>query len=260
MKENRIQETEYRIQNTGDRIQRAELRIQNSGVSRRAFILYSVFCILSPVSCLLCLLLVASPAFAADISDVLKTYLKENYPWAEIEIKNIVTNGDVPDEKPARIIAEKAPPGKTIFNLEFKNGKKITASSEVKAFDPVVKVRRALRKGYVIQEEDVYMTMMDIVQMPKGAVRDSANVVGKPLNRSLISNMIITDSMINDTPLVKKGHKVVLLLESPNFSITTSGETGESAFVGSHVKVINLASKKFVRGLLVDENTVRVEF
>jgi hypothetical protein len=34
----------------------------------------------------------------------------------------------------------------------------------------------------------------------------------------------------------------------------------EGNYVGSYVKTVNLASKKILRGLLLDENTVRIEF
>ena len=42
--------------------------------------------------------------------------------------------------------------------------------------------------------------------------------------------------------------------------IATSGETRENAYVDDVVKVVNLASKKTVTGILVDENTVRVDY
>jgi flagella basal body P-ring formation protein FlgA len=66
--------------------------------------------------------------------------------------------------------------------------------------------------------------------------------------------------MVSDTAVVKRGHKVTLVIESPSFIITTLGEIKENSSVGSHVKVLNLASKKIISGTLTDENTVKVEF
>jgi flagella basal body P-ring formation protein FlgA len=53
---------------------------------------------------------------------------------------------------------------------------------------------------------------------------------------------------------------VTLLAVSASFSITTYGELKSDSAVGGHVKVLNLQSKKIVSGLLIDENTVKVDF
>jgi len=72
--------------------------------------------------------------------------------------------------------------------------------------------------------------------------------------------MPIVDSMVSDKTLVKRGQRVVLVVESPDFNITAVGEIKENAYVGSYVKAMNLTSKKVITGLLIDENTVEVEF
>jgi flagella basal body P-ring formation protein FlgA len=47
-------------------------------------------------------------------------------------------------------------------------------------------------------------------------------------------------------------------VESGNFKITAPGEIKANSSVGRAVKAVNLASKKIVTGLLIDENTVKV--
>jgi flagella basal body P-ring formation protein FlgA len=97
-------------------------------------------------------------------------------------------------------------------------------------------------------------------RMPKSAVREEDHVVGKPLVRSIIANAPLTEDMVSMTPLVKRGHKVVLTVEATGFSVKTLGETKQDAAVGEYVKAVNLNSKRVVTGLLIDENTVRVEY
>jgi flagella basal body P-ring formation protein FlgA len=191
---------------------------------------------------------------------VLTAHLKENYPWAEIQIDDLLTSDALPDEKPSKILVEKGPPGKTLFTMEFRNGKKITATGNVKAFDWIVMSGRAFRKGYCLQGDDVFTKLMDATRIPKGATTNADQVIGKTLARSIAANTPLVDTMVSGKPVVKRGHKVTLIIESPSFIITTLGEIKENSSVGNHVKAVNLASKKVISGFLMDENTVKVEF
>lgn len=194
------------------------------------------------------------------IEDVLKKYLRNNYPWSEIEMNDLTVNNQMHGKQIKRIIVEKGPPGKTIFVLELENGKKMTATANIKAYDHVVISRRAFKKGYYLQKDDVYTMLMDVQKIPNGALKDIEKVIGKPLLRSVIANMPLSSGMVSETPMVKKGHRVTLLVESEGFKITAIGEMKEDNTVGKYAKAINLASKKIVTGFLIDENTVRVEF
>jgi len=51
----------------------------------------------------------------------------------------------------------------------------------------------------------------------------------------------------------------VLLFNAHGFNISAAGETREKGYVGMAVKAINVSSKKEVRGVLIDERTVKVE-
>ncbi len=218
-----------------------------------------------PVSLLLLNLcsLVLLPSFVTATSwnpeDVIKKYIKDNYPWAEIEIKGLVSDGATPAKPPRKIIVEKGLPGKTVFTLEFDDDHKITAAATVKAFDRIVISRGAFRKGYYLQRDDVYSSLMDVQRMPSGAIKDIDQVVGKPLTRSIIANMPLTSGVVSETPIVKRGQKVTLLVESEGFRITAPGVMKENGSVGRYVKALNPGCKKTVTGLLINENTVKVE-
>lgn len=194
-----------------------------------------------------------------ELNLLLKTYLKKNYPWAEIEISELSVNEPI-SGMPVKIFIEKPPPGKTTFFLEFEDGKKIQASANIKAYDWILITSKALRKGHHLEQIDVYSTLLDITKIPRGAIRKLENAVGKQLERSVNANMPLVDVMVKDKTLVKKGQMVFLVIESPRFSIRTTGEIRANAYVGGQAKVVNLSSKKIISGVLVDENTVKVEF
>lgn len=199
-------------------------------------------------------------ALSWNPKDFLLNYLKSNYPWRKIELSDFSISGRLLDEPPVKISLEKGPPGKTVFKMEFKNGEFVVGTTNVRVFEEVIFSKKALKKGYCLQREDLYEKTVEITRIPTGAMNNIDNVVGKTLTRSIIANVPITDYMLAFNPILKRGHKVNLIIESPSFIITTLGELKENAYVGDTVKVVNTASKKIISGLLVDESTVRVSF
>lgn len=191
---------------------------------------------------------------------LLKDFLLENYPWTDVEIYNLTLNKDMPDENPEKIDIIKPPPGKSIFVFEFRGDKRVEVTANVKIFEQVVMSRRSLPKGYTVQEKDVYVIQMDATKLPQGYISDRDFVIGKRLSRSILANRPIVESMINDSVVVKKGQRVLVVAQSPNLKITTVGEILENASIGSYVKVMNTSTRKVIRGILVEEGLVRVEF
>lgn len=208
--------------------------------------------------------LIVMPGLASaaswDAGDALKTYIKEHYPWAEVVVSDVRLSSEAPARPPASITVEKTPPGRSVFRLRFADGRKVTASATVKVFDRVMMSRGAFRKGHVLMKEDVYATLMESARIPKGAIRHESGVYGKSLTRSIVSGVPLTDAMVSGTAVVKRGRRIVIYAEAPGFTVKTVGELKQDASVGEQVSALNLASKKTIRGQLVDVDTVRVGF
>ncbi len=222
-------------------------------ISRHAVVLF----------CACFILCAALPAYSMSeesIENKLKSYLKNNYPWDEIELYDLKLSSKV-SAAPKRIFIEKPPPGRTVFSIELEDGVRISATATVKAFDMVVVSRGAFRRGYTLQDGDVYVSFLDVSRIPRDTVKDMDAALGKKLTRSIIANAPIDATMLmNESQVVKKGQKVALVIESPYLSIMTMGMIKETGQVGNYVRAINIASNKIVTGLLMDENTVKVRF
>ena len=216
----------------------------------------SVYCLLFTVCCLLS---TAVMAVSWDPEEVLRQYLADNYPWARIEISGVKILGAIPDKAPNLIIVEKGPIGNGVFAFVFDDNRKVVIKADVRAFDNVVKSKRPFKKGYVLGNEDIYLSEMDINKMPKSSVQDPEEIIGKPLRISVMANITLTENVVEKSQVVDKGKQVVLLFNARGFNISAAGETREKGYVGTAVKAINVSSKKEVRGVLIDERTVKVE-
>ncbi len=214
-------------------------------------------CLLSTVYCLL-----SAPEFASSWTpaSALKQHILQKYPWPRVDVTEARMRAPLPDEAPVAVLIGKNPPGRTEFTLLFRSGLRIAGSAKVRAFDRVVMSRGAFGKGYALQTDDLYPVLMDVGRIPRGAIREPEAIAGKTLLRSIVPNAPITDAMIPLTPVMKRGDKVALVAGNDGFTVMTAGELKHDAAVGESVKVINLASKKIVAGLLVEEGTVRVEY
>jgi flagella basal body P-ring formation protein FlgA len=200
-------------------------------------------------------------AFASSWSpsDILKTFLLENYPWEEVDVSNVILNGDAGSVAPEKIFVEKGPVGRAVFLLAFRNGRNVIAKANVRVFDYVVKSKRPFKKGHVLGKDDIYLSKMDIRKMPNSSVKDPELLLGKSLKRSISANIPIVNNMIEMSKVVKRGSRVVLMIDHGGLSIKAAGKVKEKGYVGMAVRAVNLSSKKEVVGVLIDESTVKVE-
>lgn len=193
-------------------------------------------------------------------AEILRTYVLEHRPWADVEVRNLALSTDPPAGSPRRIVVERGLPGRTVFAMEYGNGITVKATADVAGFEEVVASARPLSREHALKEEDVCMVRMELENIPTGTVTDLQAVVGKTLTRSIGANLPIVDRYLAGSPLVKRGGKVTLLVETGRIRITTTGEIRDNAYIHSSVRAVNLASRKTVTGILIDENTVRVDY
>jgi flagella basal body P-ring formation protein FlgA len=211
-----------------------------------------------------CIILLGPASRAWTLSweprEVVRNYLMTHYPWAEIEILDISVRDTLPQDPPKKIHLISCPLGRAIFSFGFKSGDKAIVHAQIRALDWVVTSRRPLRNHQIIQKEDVYLALMDVKRMPKDSLTHLEAVWGKTVTRSLGANMPIMGSALGDIPVIKKGQRVTLIASSLGLKITTLGEAREDGFQGQQLKVINLSSKRDIRGVPLDETHVQVEF
>jgi len=204
----------------------------------------------------------SSAAHAGDRApaEILRTYVLEHRPWADVEVRNLALSADPPAGSPRRIVVEKGLPGRTVFAMEYGDGVTVKATADVAAFEEVAASARPISRERALTEGDVCLVRMAVEKIPAGAVTDLRAVIGKTLTRSIGANLPIVDRYLAGSPLVKRGGKVILLVETGRIRITTTGQTRDNAYVNSSVRAVNLASRNTVTGILIDENTVRVDY
>ena len=146
------------------------------------------------------------------------------------------------------------------FHVNGLEVKRLSITARVEILADVVSVRHFLRKHQEIQGKDVQLENRNISLLAGDAVTDVKSILGKRTTLSINSHEILRASMVELPPLVKKGDRVILLVENHQFKITALGEAKEEGRRGELVKLVNLSSKKEVYGRVLNTNTVQIDF
>jgi flagella basal body P-ring formation protein FlgA len=218
-----------------------------------------IFILCIPLMILVSMPSAAHPGDLSKIREHVETFLLDNYPWSDIEVSNVRMTGRIRNDIPAVITVEKGPLGHAAFSFRYDDGARRIVRAYVTAYAKIVKSRRPFRKNHVLAPGDLYEDRIDIRKMPGSAVQDISSIIGKALRRSIAANTPLREDMVETSQVVRRGSRVVLLLDEGGIRITAAGKIREKGLVGHVVKAVNLSSNKEVVGVLIDEGTVKVE-
>jgi flagella basal body P-ring formation protein FlgA len=124
----------------------------------------------------------------------------------------------------------------------------------------VVAARTGLRRHQEVGENDVHLIKKNLNLLPPDVLTDLREAVGKRVTQAVNGQEALRSSLVEPLPLVKKGDRVLLIIDNSHFKITTFGEVKEECRRGDWVKLMNISSRKEVHGRVVDAHTVQVEF
>ena len=147
-----------------------------------------------------------------------------------------------------------------LFLINGREVGKARVSARVEIWADVIASRRYLARYHEIQEKDIEWVNRNISIIPPDFLTEMKEVWGRRTAISINQGETIRAGMVEIPPLVKKGDRVILLVESPRFRITTPGEAKEDGRKGEQIRLVNLSSRKEVSGKVLDTNTVQIDF
>jgi flagella basal body P-ring formation protein FlgA len=124
----------------------------------------------------------------------------------------------------------------------------------------VVVAVRPLEPRRAIAADDLRRERRPAAEAPPDAVTEIGDPADLELLRPLQAGEMLTSRVVRPRIAVKRGDLVTLLLEGNGFRITTQGQASEDARRGGAVRVLNVASKREVVGLVEGGGVVRVPY
>lgn len=205
------------------------------------------------------------------IRQVIADYAEGQVPWAEGRVmvdlvgptdKIILPEGKV--EYSVTLLDSRGPLGRRGYQIDFKGEGKDFGSLRVMAAVmiemEVVAVSHPLKRYQIIREEDLFMKKIGFHDLSGNLLFDPKEVVGKRVKRFIKPGTPLTEEMIEETPVVKKGDRVVIIIESGGLIISAAGEARMDGARGKMIEVINSDSKKRIFAEVVDSGRVKVTY
>mgnify|MGYP001113670066 CR=1 FL=1 len=211
------------------------------------------------LSLLSALLVVELTEASQNMEGLVREHLLIHYNSEEIRIEGLKYPDILPEEV-SEIETEKRPDGLTLINFKLKNGKTIKTTAKVIPLSRVIVAKDFLKKGHLLKEENLEFCFVEKGRIPHDAFRDTGELVGLILTRAIAKGTILTPQMVTKDQVIKKGSRVMIVIETPGFRISIPGELLKSTKLGEPAKAINLQTKKIVSGILLDKETLMVEF
>lgn len=205
---------------------------------------------------------------AQRAEEVLKQYVLKHSPWqsANIELRVV---GFSPVTLPPGVIAYRVlkpnqgiTPGITNFLLALdvagKEQQRLWIKTEVRVFEEVVVSSTPLAARNLVYPKDIRLERRDVSSLHARPFKRIDDVAGQQVSRAIDVNEVLTEKLVDRPTLMRRGAPVTLVYETGVLRVESPGLTVEPGKIGEVIQVKNPSSGKLLRGVVIDERTVRV--
>lgn len=145
-----------------------------------------------------------------------------------------------------------------IFRINGQVEKNIAVRAGLEAIAPVAVAISDLRRGLIIQEEDINLVRLDLVGL-KNPCFDLEELIGKKMKRSVRRGQAIDRGAVEFPPMIRRGELVIITARKGPLTVTAKGIARHDAKQGEIIKVINSNSQKVIICKVSAPGQVKVE-
>ena len=143
--------------------------------------------------------------------------------------------------------------------LDEKQYHKIPMYFTIRRYEDIVVASRKINRNDILAAKDIWIKRIETTNMPGITTFDRIEpLLGKRILYTIPVGKPITQNMVDDPAVIKKGEIVKILVKIGNLSILTKGVAKEDGYRGRAIKVMNLDTKKELYGEVKDDCTVKI--
>ncbi len=144
-----------------------------------------------------------------------------------------------------------------IFKVDGKVVKNMSVRGKIEALAQIVVAAEPLKKGLILQPQHLTLVAMDIGEIANPEI-DSHNLLGLQLTKTAARGAPILGSMVEVLPIIKRGQKVKMVIESGPLHLTATGFAHSDGKLDQMIKVQNIESNKMLQGRVSGPGVVEV--
>lgn len=144
-----------------------------------------------------------------------------------------------------------------IFRVDDKVVKNMSVRGKVEARANIMTAAIPLRKGMILGAHHLQETVMDISEM-KDPGFSPDEFIGKKITRSMRAGAPLSLSMVESLPVVHRGEKVKIVIQSGAMLLTATGLAHSDGKIDELIRVQNINSNKVIFGRVAAPGIVEV--
>mgnify|MGYP003665245243 CR=1 FL=1 len=133
-------------------------------------------------------------------------------------------------------------------------------AASVKVFRPVVVSSRALPRGTVVTESDVFVEELDVSLLRGHILENADGAIGQSMRRALNAGAPLTLDILTPPILIKRGDAVVLTAQRNGVSIRQTGTAMQDGEKGRQIPVRNTSSDRVIQAIVTGSGEAEVIF
>jgi flagella basal body P-ring formation protein FlgA len=147
-----------------------------------------------------------------------------------------------------------------LVRVDGVEARKVRISGWVDVFDSVVCVSRNVKRGEILQDDDLYLSRKNITRLPLTTLTEKGQAIGLMVKHQIRAETPLKEWMLVRAPIVKRGDMVTILAEAGGLRVSVPGKILEKGYKGQLVRVQNTMSHKKIYAKVINDATVRVDF
>jgi len=116
-----------------------------------------------------------------------------------------------------------------------------------------------LRRGHIIGADDISLESRNASQLNTAYLSKPEQVIGKVLKKNLASNALLTNAILTEPQIIKKGQRVDLQAGKQGLMVSVTAIALTSGAVGEKIRVQNLSSSKIVEGTILASGVIQAD-
>ncbi len=144
-----------------------------------------------------------------------------------------------------------------IFKVDDKVVKNMSVRGKIEAMGKVVVAAESLKKGLILGPQHLKIMACDISEL-SNPVLDPQSLLGMQLTQTLSAGSPVLQSQVDTLPIVHKGQKVRIVVQSGALHLTASGLAHTDGKLDQTIKIQNINSNKMVLGRVTGPGVVEV--
>lgn len=205
-----------------------------------------------------------------EVEASLRRYVDAHFPlhYANLEVEDVHYNG--PYSIPVGKTVLRFGPDQYIFPGRVSLSMVVSVDGEeilrtqvrarVSADVRVLMTRRALRKGDIVDRDDLDSVVVRMDSDGRGLIADVMDAIGKEVRKPIAEKALLKDSMLEAPPLIRRGDPVVVMVQTRNLTVTSTGEARSDGRPGDVVRVITNMSRKELKGRVTESGTILIPY